>query len=580
MAISLVDALTIAPMLSAYFAGHSGGGARARIWKAIGGEAALRGFGRFQDWLEAHYTRILQFTVRRPLFVLGVSGLVFVGSCASVQFVPKTFLPPQDAGEFSVGIDLPPGTNLDAMAKLAGEVDKVIRANPEVELAVVTVGGRDGSPNVADMYVKLVPFKNRKLNTSQFKDKLRGQLKPFAHANPTVKDYDAVAAGMRPFNVNIVGSDQKELERIATAFFQKARKHPGMLDTDINYRPGKPELQIVPDLRRMESLGISSQGLGAELRTQVEGVTPARFRQNGLEYDIRVRLQEDQRDLRESFGITYVPNINGTLVRLADVARPVAADGPAKITRQDRARYIQISSDIEASVGMGKVMTDLARMLEQEEDTKLPMGMRYVFVGQAENFKELGESMALAVVFGVLFIFLVLASLYESFVTPLTIMLALPLAICGAFVALFVTRESLNIFSMIGCIMLMGVAAKNSILLVDYAHQLIEQGKSRAEALVEAGRTRLRPILMTTMALIAGTLPVALGLNEASRQRSSMGIAIVGGLISSTLLTLVVVPAAFSYIDRFRLWSSGRMKRLFGTSAGENGHARESEARI
>lgn len=222
---------------------------------------------------------------------------------------------------------------------------------------------------------------------------------------------------------------------------------------------------------------------------------------------------------------------------------------------------------------MGDVMNDIEQILKTE--IPLPVGVRYAFVGQAENFTELAGSMITAMIFGTLFTFLVLASLYESFVTPLTIMLALPLAMCGSFVALALTQQSLNIFSMIGSIMLLGVASKNSILLVDYAHQLIDKGMSRTDALILAGKTRLRPILMTTMALVAGTLPIALGLNEASRQRTSMGIAIIGGLVSSTLLTLIVVPAAFSYIDRFRIWSAALAKRIFAPKplvAHSDGH--------
>ena len=219
---------------------------------------------------------------------------------------------------------------------------------------------------------------------------------------------------------------------------------------------------------------------------------------------------------------------------------------------------------------MGDVMSDIGKMFAPDGELPLPDGMRYGYVGQAENFQELAESMLLAMGFGVLFIFLVLASLYESFVTPFTIMLALPLALCGSFFALFVGRESLNLFSMIGCIMLLGVATKNSILLVDYANQLMAEGLSRADAIVKSGKTRLRPILMTTFALIAGTIPIALGLNEASRQRTSMGVAIIGGLISSTLLTLIVVPAAFSFIDRFRIWSRDFMSRLVGAHRGED----------
>jgi hydrophobic/amphiphilic exporter-1 (mainly G- bacteria), HAE1 family len=204
---------------------------------------------------------------------------------------------------------------------------------------------------------------------------------------------------------------------------------------------------------------------------------------------------------------------------------------------------------------------------------KLPEGLRFAFVGQAENFQELGVSMVFAMGAGIMFIFLVLASLYESFITPFTIMLALPLAVCGSMVALWLGNESINIFSMIGIVMLLGVATKNSILLVDYANQRLREGYDRSSAIIEAGKTRLRPILMTTMALVAGSMPIALGLNEASRQRTSMGVAIIGGLISSTILTLIVVPAAFSYIDRFRVWSGNIMKRIFVPKPVVTSHA-------
>jgi HAE1 family hydrophobic/amphiphilic exporter-1 len=212
-------------------------------------------------------------------------------------------------------------------------------------------------------------------------------------------------------------------------------------------------------------------------------------------------------------------------------------------------------------VGMGGVMADIRKMFESE--IKLPPGVRYAFVGQAENFQELIGSVITAVVLSVIFIYLVLASLYESFVTPLTIMLVLPLAACGAFYALFFTGQALDLNSMIGCILLLGVASKNSILLVDCTQQLMDEGMPREKAIVQAGKLRLRPILMTTFALIAGMLPVAIGLNEASKQRTNMGVAIIGGLISSTVLSLVVVPAAFSYMDRFKNWSKSKAKDVF-----------------
>lgn len=567
MAISLFDALTIAPMLSAYFAGVSHSKKKPNRLYAMTIGRVLTSFGTFQDWLDNAYEALLKKVLRRPLVSLGISFVIFLMCVSLGKFVTKTFLPTQDAGEFNVGLDLPPGNNLDSMSKLALEVSEVIGKNKEVDVRALTVGSATG-PNQASIYVHLIPFKERPgLSTSDIKERIRQQLKPYAHANPAVKDYDAVGGGMRPFILNIYGNDTKELEALALKVFERVKKMPGLKDPDVNFRPGKPEFRVVLDRNRAQQLGVTAATVGQELRVQVEGVEAAKFRENGVEYNIRVRLAEGQRNIQQNFASTFVPNLNQSLVRLSDVSQPVNAEGPSQITRQDRNRYVQINGDIAPGAGLGDLMNEISTFLKA--DFNLPES-RFAFIGQAENFKELGESMAIAMGAGILFIFLVLASLYESFVTPFTIMLALPLAIAGSFVALFIGKESLNIFSMIGIIMLLGVATKNSILLVDYANQRVLEGMDRAQAIIMAGRMRLRPILMTTMALIAGTVPIAMGLNEASKQRTSMGVAIIGGLISSTLLTLVVVPAAYSYIDRFRVWAAKTGARLFMADGGKS----------
>jgi HAE1 family hydrophobic/amphiphilic exporter-1 len=590
MAISLFDALTIAPMMSAYFAGTIGHAASNLKKGPI--DRALGAFDRFQTMLEEKYVKVVSFSIKNPGKVLGVSFLIFLGSCASTKYVPKTFLPDQEQGEFSVSLDMVPGTSLDHMTEVAMKVDEVIRKNKEVLVTGMTVGGKNGESNVTDFYVALTPLKDRSITTVNFKKMLREQLKGFTEANPVVKDYDAVGGGQRPFLLNITGTDTALLESFTMKVFKYLKGTGKLTDPDTNFRGGKPEFQIVPNRRRMEQLGISSIGLGNELRAQVEGVKAAKFREKGLEYDIRVRLEEDQRNLQDNYKNTYVPNINNKLIRLSDVTTPNDTSGPTKIYRQDRARYVQIAADIAPGAGMGDIIGDLDQKFKNDPDLKLPEGVGHVYIGQAENFKELADSMVLAMGLGILFIFLVLASLYESFVTPLTIMLALPLAFCGAFVALAITHQSLNIFSIIGLVMLLGVAAKNSILLVDFSNQQVQAGKTREEAMMMAGKTRLRPILMTTMALIAGTIPIAVGLNEASKQRTSMGIAIIGGLISSTLLTLIVVPAAYSFIDRFRVWANRFGKRLFGvpeheeetdpspTAPLKNGHAEGAPATL
>jgi HAE1 family hydrophobic/amphiphilic exporter-1 len=214
---------------------------------------------------------------------------------------------------------------------------------------------------------------------------------------------------------------------------------------------------------------------------------------------------------------------------------------------------VQIVGDLApGGAGMGGVMADVDRWLAPGGELPLPDGLQRRFVGQAENFEELQTNMMMAALLGLIFIYLVLSSLYESFFTPFTIMMVIPLATCGAFFALWIGHKSLDLYSMIGCIMLMGLATKNSIILVDYIKQLLDQGYSRVDAIIEAGRVRLRPILMTSFALIAGMVPVAIGLNEVSNQRTSLGVAVIGGVISSTLLTLIVIPAVFSYMETIR----------------------------
>lgn len=562
MLISLFDALTVAPMLSAYLAGRVHGAEKKGVYYYTLG-AVLRGFNWFQDRLEDIYEWVLRkAVVKAPWFFLISAIGIFVGSLYLAKKVPKTFLPAQDFGEFLISLELPPGSSLDSVSKAALAVDEAVRSFPAVDHTSLTVG-KEGEPNTAEFFVELVPRKKRDMDTSEVKDVLRARLgKEFAFAKPIVKDIDIIGGNLRPFMVNVLGENFEEIETYSQKLYEKLKDNPNLKDVSLSYNPGKPEIQISIDPNKAERLGVLVNTVGMELRGQMEGVTPAVFRENGLEYDIRVRMEEEQRNIARNWNKIYVPNMNYFNVRLQDFASYKQVEGPTNINRQNRTRYIQITADLApGGGGMSKAMEDTKALMEGE--IKIPNSVRYMFVGQAESYAEMMENMVVALGLAVMFIYLVLCSLYESFVTPFTIMLVLPLAICGAFAALFLTGKSLDLFSMIGCILLLGVAIKNSILLVDFANQRVGEGVSRTEAIVEAGRTRLRPILMTTFALIAGMAPIAIGLNEASAQRTSMGVAVIGGLVSSTALTLLVIPAAYAYIDRFRVWSLGWVRRIF-----------------
>ncbi|RYZ47313.1 MAG: efflux RND transporter permease subunit, partial [Proteobacteria bacterium] len=375
-------------------------------------------FNWMQDRLEDFYVWTLRGVIRVPWLVIIIAILLFVGSLLLVKKVPKTFLPPQDFGEFLVSIDLPPGTSIDTTSARALKLEEIIRSYPEVDHTSLTVG-KEGEIDYAEFFVQLVPRKKRNEDTSQFKDKLRKRIAgEFGDARPIVKDIDIIGGNLRPFMVNVLGQDFGELENYAGQLYKKLKQNPALKDVDISYSPGKPEVQISIDQKKAERLGVMVNTVGMELRGQVEGVTPIFYRENGEEYDVRVRMKDDQRNLAANWDKIFVPNMNFFNVRI-------------------------MSNDIQ-----------------------LPEGIKYIFVGQAESYAEMVQNMIIALALAVVFIYLVLCSLYESFVTPLTIMLVLPLAICGAFAALYLTNKSLDLFSMIGCILLLGVAIKNSILLV------------------------------------------------------------------------------------------------------------------
>jgi hydrophobic/amphiphilic exporter-1 (mainly G- bacteria), HAE1 family len=553
MIISLFDALSNAPMLSAYFGGRH----ESLTGKPLSGnpiKSILILFDRFQTKLENGYEKLVRLILKHPLITLLTMLMVIFGLAFTAKFIPKTFIPANDSGEFLVSLELEPGTTLSKMDELVRTVEAEIRKNKVVELTLTTVGDVNGRSYVGDIYVKLTPFGSRSQTTTAIKEQMRTMVQKWVYAKPKVKDVDFVGAGQRPFVVNIVGQDLNQVRQVSQQLFEKLKVHPALIDPEITDKPGLPEFQIKVDKEKAQVYGVTPMQVGTELRAQVEGLIASKYREKGLEYDIRVRLQDNQRDLEKFFYKTTVPNLNFRPVYVKDFANFEKEVGFATINRENRARYVSIEADISPKgPGMGGAIQDINALFTSGQ-IKLPEGVTYRFVGQAENFQELGKSVVNAGLFAIIFIFLVLASLYESIVTPFVIMLVIPFAIFGGFFGLFVMNSTLDLFSMIGCIMLMGLATKNSIILVDYINQKLQEGIELKEAILIGCKTRLRPILMTSLALVAGMLPVAIGLNEASSQRKSLGIAVVGGVLISTLLTLILIPAVFSYIERGRQW--------------------------
>jgi len=543
MLISLFDALTVAPMLSAYFAGIVN--TKPNI--------IIRLVNRFQDWLEVFYVKIIGFSLRHPIIILLTVTAIFLGSFFALGFVKKTFMPPSTQNEFIVYLEMPPGTSLQGTHEVVKKIEEKIKTLPELDLLSTVVGNDTGESNTASLGVTLVESNLRTRTTEELKESVREMLIPFAFAKPRVNDYGIIGGGQQyPFNLNIAGNDLDQLEKFSGQLIERLKKIPDLIDVNSSSQGGKPEFQIRLDPRKMQSLGVTPAIAGLELRHHVSGVVVGKLHENGLEYDIRLQLRPEQRNLRSAFYETRVPNSMFKLVPLKELGTGREKLGPARITRQDRSRVVQITANLSSNGAIGSAMDQAQKILTKEMTP--PPGITYAFIGQGTDFIEMMQNMITAMFLALIFIYFVLASLYESFITPVTILFAIPPAISGAFYALLMFGEMFHMFSMIGLIMLMGLVTKNSILLVDYALRNVREGMSRNEAITQAGKVRLRPILMTSFAMIAGTIPVALGLGEASKPRTAMGIAIIGGLILSTAITLIMVPVVFGYIDRFREW--------------------------
>ena len=540
MMISLFDALTVAPLLSAYFAG-TGERATNRI---------VTTFERFQNWLIKSYNTMLEFSLRRPLVIVLITGIVFICSLFAFGSMGKTFEPQGDITEMALNVELSAGTNIQGTRETVMAIYEKIKKIPEIHHMSILIGTNDGEYNLGSIGIFLKPFSERERSSDEIKTEIREMMKEFASAKPSIDEYGSSGGMNKPFILNIKGTDITVLNEYGAKVMERLKLIPDLTEITTSDERGKPEFQVHLDEERMKILGVSNVMAGSELRYHIEGGIVGKLHDKGLEYDVRLRLKPEQRDLEKYFFQTRVPNLHNKLIPLSAISTGKKDFGPSKILRQDRSRVVQIYANLAPGGAVGTAIEKTKNIFDKE--LPLPRGISYSFIGAASDFEDTIAGIVTAFALSLLFIYLVLASLYESFITPIIIFFALPPALSGAFYALAASGMVMDIFTMIGIIMLLGIVTKNSILLVDFAMEGVHSGLDRKEAITRAGHLRFRPILMTTFAMLAGTLPLALGIGEASQFRQGMGIAIMGGLTLSTIITLLVVPAVFEYIDSFR----------------------------
>jgi hydrophobic/amphiphilic exporter-1 (mainly G- bacteria), HAE1 family len=572
--ISMFVSFTLDPMLSS-------------IWhdpeiEAHGKPKANPGFydktiGRVTGWFDRtterlidSYQHILHWALDHRLTTVALAFGIFVTSIFMVPLLGTEFVPKADFSETTINFYTPMGSSLEATEAKAKQVEAIVREFPEVRYTLSTINtGNAQGKSYASIYVRMVDRRDRNRSVDQMAAVLRERLKQVPGITVThVGLLDAVG-GNKQVQFSLQGADLQELERLSRLVQEKIRTIPGLVDLDSSVKPDKPIIQVDVKRDAASDLGLSVAQIAGSLRTLVAGQTVGNWRApDSQTYDVNVRLAPEARnspDDLERLPFTMGANADGTprIVRLNQVAAVRESTGPNQINRRDLTREVAVDANVY-NRSAGEVSNDIRARLDTID---FPPGYGYKFSGSTKDMAESFGYAVSALAMAVIFIYMILGSQFKSFLQPLALMTSLPLTLIGVVLALMMFRSTLSIFSIIGIVMLMGLVTKNAILLVDFAIRMRDQGMTRHDALLHAAKVRLRPILMTTLAMIFGMVPLAFALTEGSEQRAPMGQAVIGGVITSSLLTLVVVPVVYCYLDDFANWLRRKPKSSGGAGA-------------
>ena len=561
--ISMFVSFTLDPMMSSIWHDPSvmanGAGAkpgpRSAYDKTIGRVTGW--FDQATEALADAYQVVLRWALLHKLLTLGMALLIFIGSVFMVPLLGTEFVPKSDFSETTLSFHTPAGSSLEVTEERARQVEAVVRSFPEVRYTMTTVNtGNAQGKMYASMYVRLVDRNARKLGVEQMSVQLRERLRRVPGITVTHVGLTDSVGGQKQISFSIQGAETAELERLARLTLEQVRNIPGLVDLDSTAKPGKPALDIQVNRDVASDLGLNLSQVGNALRTLVAGQTAGNWRAaDDQTYDINVRLAPPARNSPQD--LDQVPFTVGTqadgsprIVRLGQLATVRSTIGPNQVNRRDLNREVAISANVSGR-SSGEVSADIKKAMDR---ISLPAGYSFRFGGSTKDMGEALDYAISALALAVIFIYMILASQFKSFLQPMALMTALPLTLIGVVLALMMFNSTLSMFSIIGVIMLMGLVTKNAILLVDFAIRARADGVDRSAALLLAAKVRLRPILMTTLAMIFGMVPLAFALTEGSEMRAPMGQAVIGGLITSSLLTLVVVPVMYCYMDDLGQW--------------------------
>jgi len=517
-------------------------------------------------WMDRKYGVMLEWSLAHRAVMLIIAGVV-VGSAAFLYpYVGKELVPDDDQSEFSVNLRLPRGTSFDRtleyMTPIEGELRKALGSNLQAMMTSI----QNGSGNYS---VQLTPIEERKQSQQELMQVARRTLVKYRNARISVSGgtdiSGASSAGGRGgaggstnrLSMIVQGPDIDQLQLYANDLLAKVKEIDGVTDADTSFEATQPELRITVDRQRAADLGVSLETLSSTMSTLVGGEEVSKYKEGDEQFSVRLRLDEQFRNDPSAMGDIFVPASGGRMVRVSDVAHLTLGSAPGSIDRYNRMRQISVNANLDRlKITLGDA---IAQAHGKVGELGLKAGYQVTFGGSARTLTQAGNDFVLAIVLSIVFIYMVLASQFNSFIHPLTIMTALPLSLPAGLLALMAFGMTINVYSAIGLMMLFGVVKKNSILQVDYTNTLRAQGIDRHRALIEANHVRLRPILMTTIAIVAGMLPIAFGRGAGSGSRASMAVTIIGGQILCLLLTLLITPVVYSYFDGLSAWRPSDM---------------------
>ncbi len=556
---SLVVSFTLTPLLISRF-----GKLETLSSNTLWGKLNL-GFERFLDRVIAVYSQYLTWVLGHKRWMyLGVLAL-FIGSVALVPagFIGAAFMPKSDLSEMSIQLELAPTASIYQTNTVAQQAEQIILKHPEVTNVFTNVGytssglATSSNSNVADINIKLIDKKLRTTSTDDFGQIFKKEVSQIPGVKVTVSPASIVGSAQAPIQIAVKGTSLETIRKSAAQVLQVVQSVAGTQDVKYSVKDPKPEITVQLDREKMAQLGISAADVGMALQNSFRGNDRSKFKQNGNEYDILISLDQfDRSSLQDVSHLLFVNN-QGKSFELSQFAKVQEQIGESVLERIDRLSSITVNAQVVGRP-VGTVGADIQKKMA---DVKLPEEVSVQYLGQMQQQSDAFGSLGLALGIAILLVYFVMVALYESVIYPFVVLFSIPVALIGALLALALTMESLTVFSIVGMIMLLGLVAKNAILIVDFTNHLKEQGHDVIHALIEAGKERMRPILMTTLAMVFGMLPIALASGASAETKNGMAWVIIGGLTSSLVLTLFVVPATYLIVDRLKDRFSGKGKK-------------------